>query len=201
MPNFRIRALGNRQQDAFTSEDRNAAAFQLRRSAGAISSALFSRASSSPERASVWPSVLGALRRPRPWPLGLFFVAAPLLVVELDPVVPALRADSADLLQDTSRCRLAPANISKAAPNRRCTSRRAGRRLPPRWPRGYAPASPPGFPRAPDPWSAGARRLRTAFPRRLRPAASGAVSPFRRPAEPGARRAHLCRSFARKISS
>src|ERR1700722_13056911 len=98
MPNFRIGAIGNRQQHAFAGEDRNAVAImQVMRGRDFFGAPQQrSELARTRERLGVRVRIL---RWPRPLPLGRFFVAAPLLVVEFDPVMPALRADAADLLQ------------------------------------------------------------------------------------------------------
>src|SRR5271156_2608945 len=98
MSNFRIRALGNRQQHTFAGEDWNVAALHhvMRWSDFLRDLQQRRQFAGTRERLALRRGTLG---RPRPLPLRRFFVAVTLLVVELDPVMPALRADAANLLQ------------------------------------------------------------------------------------------------------
>lgn len=100
MSNLRIGALGNRKQNTLARQNRNRTTFH-----GIVRWGNFLRASQqrrqfrgSCERLAVFldsHSRAGS----QPLPFAPIFIGAPLLVVKLNPVMPALRADSADLLQ------------------------------------------------------------------------------------------------------
>jgi len=102
MSNLRIRAFGNRKQNALARQNRNRATFQgIVRWGNFLRALQQSRKFRRPrQRLAVF---LGSRSRsragPQPLPFALIFIGVPLLVVKLNPVMPALRADSADLLQ------------------------------------------------------------------------------------------------------
>src|SRR5580704_6271112 len=100
MSNLRIGALGNRKQNTLARQYRNRATFHgVVRWGNFLRALQQSRKLGRPcQRLAVFLGSRGRAR-PQPPPFALIFLGVPLLVVKLNPVMPALRADSADLLQ------------------------------------------------------------------------------------------------------
>jgi hypothetical protein len=100
MSNLRTRAFGNRKQNTLARQYRNRPA--LHRIVGRrdfLRAPQQSRKFRRPrQRLAIF---LGSrsCTGPQPLPFALVFIGVPLTVVKLNPVMPALRADSANLLQ------------------------------------------------------------------------------------------------------
>jgi hypothetical protein len=98
MPNFRIRLLRHGQQHAFAGKYRNHPILhQIVRGSYFLSS-LKNRPQLRGRR-QILANRRHVFRWPQPFPRPRLRIVAPLPVVELNPMVPALRADPADLLQ------------------------------------------------------------------------------------------------------
>src|SRR5580658_5439210 len=99
MPNLRIGAFGNRKQNTLASQYRNRPALhRVVRRRNVLGALQQRRQFSGP---CEWSAVFLGSRswaRPQPLPFALVFVGVPLLIVKLNPMMPALRTDSANLL-------------------------------------------------------------------------------------------------------